>query len=134
MFPNPGLAFADVHFALTAAGGYHPSSVSERLNKLSAMQAADKLPAGTVVVDLSLGLQAFAAGDYAVAAAALEAAQCNIVRIGGSHAQRELADDTLIVAYLRGGRPEKARALIDQRVHRRPSVRDLAWRSQTTAA
>ena len=134
MFPNPGLAFADVHFALTAAGGHHPSSVSERLNQLSAMQAADKLPAGAVVVDLSLGLQAFAAGDYAVAAAALEAAQSNIVRIGGSHAQRELTEDTLIVAYLRGDRLEKARALIDQRLHRRPSVRDLAWRSQTTAA
>jgi pentatricopeptide repeat protein len=52
------------------------------------------------------------------------------VRLGGSHAQRELCEDTLIVACLRGGRPEKARALIDNRLHRRPSRRDEAWRRQ----
>ncbi len=134
MFPNPGLAFADVHFALTAAGRHQAPVVTERLDKLRAMEAAAKLTAGTVVVDLTRGLQAFAASDYAGAIVALAAAQSDTVRIGGSHAQRELIEDTLIVAYLRSGQPEKARVLIDQRLHRRPSARDQAWRSQTTAA
>ena len=50
-----------------------------------------------------------------------------VVRIGGSHAQRELWEDTLIVAYLRAGRPDKATKMISDRLRRRPSPRDKAW-------
>ena len=133
MFPNAGLAFADVHHALVAAGSGNIEAANARLAQLRALQAKGRLPAGAVVVNLSRGLQAFAAGDYKTAIAALEAAIADTVCIGGSHAQRELIEDTLIVAYLRGGSPEKARATIDQRLHRRPSARDAAWRAQTTA-
>ncbi len=133
-FPNAGLAFADVHHALVAAGTGNAQAADARLAQLRALQAEGKLAAGTVVVNLSRGLHAFAGADYATAITALEAAQADAVRIGGSHAQRELVEDTLIVAYLRGRSPEKARALIDRRLHRRPSIRDAAWRAQTTAA
>ena len=50
-----------------------------------------------------------------------------LVRIGGSHAQRELWEDTLIVAYLRAGHGEKAAGRISARLDRRPSARDAAW-------
>jgi hypothetical protein len=50
-----------------------------------------------------------------------------VVRIGGSHAQRELWEDTLIVACLRTGQAEKAQTLIEGRLHRRPSARDRRW-------
>ena len=54
-----------------------------------------------------------------------------LVRIGGSHAQRELWEDTLIVACLRAGHGDKAaRRLSTTRLHRRPSARDEAWRRQ----
>jgi hypothetical protein len=48
-------------------------------------------------------------------------------RIGGSHAQRELWEDTLIVACLRAGYGDRAKRLISGRLHRRPSARDAAW-------
>ena len=48
----------------------------------------------------------------------------DVVRIGGSHAQRELWEDTLIVAYLRAGHGEQGRRLISTRLDRRPSARD----------
>ncbi len=134
MFPNAGLAFADVHHALIAAGTGNVAAANARVAQLRALQAEGRLPAGAVVVNLSRGMQAFAGANYKTAIAALEVARADTVRIGGSHAQRELIDDTLIVAYLRGGSPEKARALIDQRLHRRPSARDAAWLAQTTAA
>lgn len=51
----------------------------------------------------------------------------DLVQIGGSHAQRELWEDTLIVACLRGGHRDKAARLISDRLHRRPSARDEAW-------
>ena len=51
----------------------------------------------------------------------------DVVRIGGSHAQRELREDMLIVACLRSGETGKARALIHRRLHRRPSARDRKW-------
>ncbi len=130
MFPKSGLAFADVHRAIIAGatGGASP------LGELEALQTQDKLAAGPALIDLARGLHAFAAGDFASAIPALEAAQADVVRIGGSHAQRQLCEDSLIVALMRTGQAGKARSLIDQRLHRRPSARDAAWRAQTTAA
>jgi hypothetical protein len=48
-------------------------------------------------------------------------------RIGGSHAQREVFTDSLIVALLRSGQSAKATAMLAERLVRRPSVRDQAW-------
>jgi len=133
-FPKAGLAFADLHHALIAAASGRGGKALPRLAELEALAAAEKLPAGPVSVDLTRGLLAFGEGDYASAIAALEAALPQTVRIGGSHAQRELVEDTLIVACLRAGERAKARALIDRRLHRRPSKRDAAWRALAAAA
>jgi hypothetical protein len=45
----------------------------------------------------------------------------------GSHAQREIIEDTFIVALMRGGEAAWARALLDRRLHRCPSPRDACW-------
>jgi hypothetical protein len=47
-----------------------------------------------------------------------------LVRVGGSHAQRDVFEDTLLEAYLRSGRHEAAGRLFDERLGRRPSGRD----------
>jgi hypothetical protein len=52
-----------------------------------------------------------------------------VVRIGGSHAQRELIEDTFIVALMHSGELPRARALLDARLHRRPSLRDTRWQA-----
>jgi len=51
------------------------------------------------------------------------------VRIGGSHAQREIVEDTFIVALIRSGQLARARALLETRLHRRPSPRDARWQA-----
>jgi hypothetical protein len=53
-----------------------------------------------------------------------------VVRIGGSHAQRTLVEDTFIVALMKSGELSRARAMLDQRLHRRPSPRDVRWLAQ----
>lgn len=125
-FPQAGAHFADVHHALSAAatGG---EALEPRLAQLEARAADGKLAPGRAAIDICRGMGAFADGDNDGAIGLLEPAMTELVRIGGSHAQRELWEDTLIVAYLRGGHAEKASGLITNRLERRPSARDAAW-------
>jgi tetratricopeptide (TPR) repeat protein len=125
-FPQAGAHFADVHHALSAVatGG---EALETRLAQLEARAADGRLAPGRAAIDICRGMRAFAGGDYDAAIRLLEPAMAELVRIGGSHAQRELWEDTLIVAYLRGGHREKAAGLISTRLERRPSARDAAW-------
>ena len=69
-------------------------------------------------------MRAFAAGDYAETIVLLEPLREAVVRIGGSNAQREVFEDTLLEAYLRSGQPERAAPLLKARLDRRPSALD----------
>jgi hypothetical protein len=82
---------------------------------------------------LCAGAAAFAAGDYRRAVDILETALPDLPRIGGSHAQREVFEDTYIVACLRAGRRDAAKTRLEQRLARRPSVRDRRWLGVATA-
>jgi hypothetical protein len=66
-----------------------------------------------------------------VAADELGAALAELARVGGSHAQREVFEDTFIAAALRAGRYDEARARLAERLARRPSARDRGWLAQT---
>ena len=50
-----------------------------------------------------------------------------LVRIGGSHAQREVFEDTFLEAYIRAEQFEKAEDMLHQRLGQRESVRDMFW-------
>ena len=52
-------------------------------------------------------------------------------RIGGSHAQREVFEDTILESYIRSGRFDKAQDLLHTRLKRRTSVRDEVWLGRT---
>lgn len=67
----------------------------------------------------------FASGDYPACVGRLEGVLGEVARIGGSHAQREIIEDTFLVALIRSG--DLPRALLDRRLHRRPSPRDTRW-------
>jgi hypothetical protein len=134
VFPKAGAHFVDMHYALVGAALGSAEALERRVSELEALQAAGKLAPGAAALDLCGGIRAFAAGDYAQAIRILEPLMPEVVRIGGSGAQRELYEDTLVVAYLRAGRGEAAAGLIDRRLHRRPSARDQAWRRQAGTA
>jgi hypothetical protein len=65
-------------------------------------------------------VQAFAAGDHATAVALLRPIRSVAHRFGGSHAQRDLLDLTLIEAALRSGDRPIAAALAAERAAMRP--------------
>lgn len=70
---------------------------------------------------------------YAGCVRILEPVAAEVVRIGGSGAQREVVEDTLLLAFMRSGETAKACALLDRRLHRRPSPRDARWLDLLTA-
>jgi hypothetical protein len=133
LFPKSGLPFADVHMALFAAATGNTDALAARLAVIEQRLAEGKLAAGPVVPAICRAMQAFADEDYAACVRELEPVLSEVVRIGGSHAQRELFEDTVIVALLRSGELSRARAMLDARLHRRPSPRDTRWRASAGA-
>ena len=128
LFPKSSLPFADVHMALFAAATQNRDALAARLAVIEQRLTDGKLPAGAVVPAICRALVAFADEDYASCAQTLAPVLDQVVRIGGSHAQRELVEDTFIVALMRSGELPRARAMLDARLHRRPSLRDGRWR------
>lgn len=125
-FAQAGAHFADVHQALTVVAN-SSDALESRLAQMEIRLADGKLAPGIAAIGLCRGVKAFAEGDYEIAVRLLEPTMSELPRIGGSHAQRELWEDTLIAACLRAGQGGKARKIIANRLERRPSARDHAW-------
>jgi hypothetical protein len=126
-FPKSSIPFADVHMVLFAAATHNRAALEQRLAVIEQRVAEGKLAAGEVVPKICRAMNAFAGEDYQGCVRQLEGALDDVVRIGGSHAQREIIEDTFIVALMRGGELARARTLLDRRLHRRPSPRDARW-------
>ena len=75
-----------------------------------------------VGLPLARGLVALARGDADAAADLLYAARPHAQRLGGSHAQRDLIDQTLIAACARGSRKALGHALLNERVLAKPTT------------
>lgn len=126
-FPRPGVAFADVHCALASAASGDVEGLGRLVEELREADRAGRLPAGPVLPALAEAAGAFARGDWALSIAIIEPALDEIVRIGGSRAQRDLFEHTLLAACLQAGRPEAARAVVARRHDRAPSVVVAGW-------
>jgi tetratricopeptide (TPR) repeat protein len=126
-FPKSSIPFADVHMALFAAATRNSAALEQRLGVIERRLSEGKLAAGPVVPGICRAMNAFAGEDYQACIRHLAPVLDDVVRIGGSHAQRQIIEDTFIVALIRGGELARARAMLDQRLHRRPSPRDARW-------
>lgn len=132
-YATAGFPFADVHMAMLDAATGDAAAVERRAAALTALVEAGTLAAGPVVPAICRAALAFIEEDYAGCVRLLEPLAAEVARIGGSGAQREIVQDTLLVALMRSGQADKARELLDRRLHRRPSPRDAAWRAQLAA-
>ena len=133
-FPRASLAFADLHASLAEAATGDGNAAKARITGLHSLSEQGRLPSGKVAPALCAGAVALALGDNVRAATVLEAALADLPRIGGSHAQREVFEDSLIIAYLRSGQPNKAAPLLRSRLVRRPSARDEVWLALSSGA
>ncbi|MHB2080381.1 tetratricopeptide repeat protein [Pseudomonas asiatica] len=132
-FQQPGFPFADFHMAIVDAASGNQQALERRAEGLSTLVMNGTLQAGEVVPVLCHAVQAFANGEYGRCARVLEPLAHEVVRIGGSGAQREIAQDMLLVAMMRSGEVEKARRILEERLHRRPSPRDSRWLTELAA-
>jgi mannose-6-phosphate isomerase-like protein (cupin superfamily) len=128
-YPQAGAHFADLHCAIAAAATGDRDGLRRRVEQLGERLASGRLAPGEVAIAACRGIEAFARADYAGAIAQLEPVCGQFVRLGGSHAQRELLEDTLIVACQRVGQAARSLPLLEQRLAARPSARDSAWRA-----
>jgi tetratricopeptide (TPR) repeat protein len=129
---RPGPAFRDAHAALAFAVVGDEVYMGQMIDRLQGLAAAGDVLAGEVTLPLVQGIQAFAHGAYSEAVSYLEPLFVEprldqLSRIGGSHAQREVFEDTMLAAYLRAEQFDKAEAMLRARLQRRDSVRDLFW-------
>lgn len=129
-FPQSGVTFADTHMALVTGATSNFASLDSRIAALDQRLADGKLSAGAVVPMICRATRAFAAGDHATCVRLLEPIAADVVRIGGSHAQREVFEDMLLVALIKSGANKRALSILDRRLHHRTSIRDNKWRTE----
>ncbi len=130
---RPGYLFGEVHAALAYAACGDEAALTQLMDGLRALDAKGNPIAGRVVLPLVQGTAAFAAGDYAGALAHFEPVESEMHRIGGSHAQWELFEETMVLSYLGLERYDDALRLVRQRLARRASPRDQRWLARASA-
>jgi tetratricopeptide (TPR) repeat protein len=131
-------AFNDLHAVLALLGAGEVARAEAWVARCAerAMVAGDARRSNhsmsrEVGLPLMRGLLAFARGEADTAADALYAARGVAQRFGGSHAQRDLIDQTLLCAAARGTRRGIGRALVNERVMAKPSTPLTAyWQAQ----
>ena len=121
---RPGPAFRDAHAALAFAAAGDRERMAAMLNRLRAAADQGSLLAQEIILPLAQGIDAFAQEDYAAAVDYLTPVFPQLTRIGGSHAQREVFEDTLLEACLRAHRFDQAQGMLTERLGRRESPRD----------
>lgn len=121
---EPGTyAFNDMHAMMALAADGRPQAQQALLN---AMQEAKASGADNARFTADAGyaatraMQAFIDGDHALCADLLRGIRSRAHRFGGSHAQRDLIDLTLMEAARRSGNQPLADALAHERAYVRP--------------
>ncbi len=116
-------AFNDAHAMMAFVGAGRSDLARELLDVQAGAMHAPGDNAGfirDVGHPLSIAIRCFGEGDYARCVRLLRGLRPVAHRFGGSHAQRDLIDLTLIEAALRGGESALAAALVAERAARRP--------------
>ncbi len=110
--PRPGSGLADLHVILAEAV---VSDGDTRARQIEALAGEGRYPSGDYLPGLAVGFTAFERGDYAAAIEALTPLSGDNERIGGSRAQHDLIDFTLLRACLAADRPDDAQRLLGAR-------------------
>ena len=109
--PRPGNGLADLHVTLTQA----VMGDDARARQIDELARDGHYPSGFYLPALARGFAAFERGDYSGAIETLAPLAGENECIGGSRAQHDLIDFTLLKAYIDTTRLEEARRLLDVR-------------------
>ena len=114
-FPRPGMSLADWHVALAHAATGDDATLEAWIEAIEDAARAGRYPSGSVVPTAARAYGAFQRGDYATTIDLIAPMLAERERMGGSRAQVDLLEATLLRAYLASGRLEEARALCTRR-------------------
>jgi tetratricopeptide (TPR) repeat protein len=121
------LAFIDCHFLAALAGDGRLKAARDMVEGMRAKGGAFEI--GAAVGD---ALLAHRENDHRRAARLLEDVRADIVRMGGSHAQRDLFELMLIDATVKSGDRVRAKALLAERTAAKPKD-PWSWRAYARA-
>lgn len=113
--PRPGDGLADLHVLLALAVMSDDAALDARTRQMDELARQGRYPSGSYLPALARGFAAFEHGDFSGAIAALAPLAEDNERIGGSRAQHDLIEFTLLRAYINAGRLEEARRLLGAR-------------------
>ena len=113
--PHPGNGLADLHVILAQAVAGDNAALDARARQMEALAREGRYPSGAYLPTLARGFAAFERGDFSGAIEALAPLAGENERIGGSRAQHDLIEFTLLKAYIGANRLEEARRLLSAR-------------------
>jgi hypothetical protein len=93
-----------------------------RARQIEELANEGRYPSGSYLPTLARGFAAFERGEFSAAIEALAPLAGENERIGGSRAQHDLIEFTLLRAYLRADRLEEARHLLSARRTGAPGI------------
>jgi hypothetical protein len=91
------------------------AGLDSRSRRMEELAREGRYPSGSYLPTLSRGFAAFERGDFFSAIEVLAPLAAENERIGGSRAQHDLIEFTLLKAYLEADRAEEARRLLGAR-------------------
>ena len=118
MLPRANSPFADMHVILANAVAGDTKAMQGRVSELNQF-AAERFHAAPIVIAAARGMAEFAEQRFDAAIGTLAPIIGEIERIGGSRAQQDMVEFTLLRAYVEAGRQDKLRAAL---LARRPSA------------
>ena len=113
--PRPGNGLADLHVILVQAVMRNEAALDTRARQMEALARDGRYPSGSYLPALARGFAAFEYGDFSGAIKALAPLTGENERVGGSRAQHDLIEVTLLRAYLCAERLSEARHLLSAR-------------------
>ena len=113
--PRPGSGLADLHVLLAQAVMHDEAGLDARARQIEALAQEGRYPSGSYLPALAGGFAAFERGDFTGAIETLAPLAGENERVGGSRAQHDLIEFTLLRAYLGADRLSEARSLLGAR-------------------
>ena len=120
--PRPGFSLADWHVALAFAAAGDDAALEGWVQAIEELAKARRYPSGSTIPAVARAFAAFQRRDHAAAIDLIVPMLPDRERMGGSRAQVDLVEATLLRAYLDSGRVAEARHLL---ANRRPGPASL---------
>lgn len=120
--PRPGFSLADWHVAMTFAASGEDAALEDWVEAIEELVKAGRYPSGATIPTVARAFAAFQRGDDAATIDLIVPMLPDRERMGGSRAQVDLVEATLLRAYLNSGRADEAEQLV---ANRRPGPATL---------